>query len=70
MSPNLTQDKGLMAPCLQGRILGQEILGQVLPKDSKQQTRRHQTFNPGLGAWEALIFFGKHLWLSIKKVCI
>ena len=56
MSPNqfnLTQDKGLMAPCLQGRILGQ-----VLPKDSKQQTRRHQTFNPGLGAWEALILGG------------
>ena len=43
--------KSLMAGSLQFRILGQ-----VLPHDSKLQTAGHQTFNPGLGAWEALIF--------------
>ena len=46
--------KSLMAGSLQFRILGR-----VLPHDSKLQTAGHQTlktFNPGLGAWEALIF--------------
>ena len=47
-----------MAGSLQFRILGQ-----VLPHDSKLQTAGHQTFNPGLGAWEALIFL-ENQWKS------